>query len=249
MRPSPAGKDHPRGQADQGEGHPCARPAGRPGGFKQPPDQSVRRGATHRGAGQLLRLLRLHDLSSGDCVGIGAVLQLGRGALARFRHATSAVAGRPSRAELLGCRLRTRAGTAVRGACGIQLNFRRGGESQCLGPSRDAPTVSGPWSLSPPLRRTGPVRSRLHAWVGRRGVHDSSFPRSPYSPEKRIQHVCTPRAATQPECGQGCPSRSTARRSAGPSGRPRARGPSSRCPSGRELWAEAAEPRQAPTLP
>jgi hypothetical protein len=38
---------------------------------------------------------------------------------------------------------------------------------------------------------------------------------------------------------------------AGPSGRPRARGPSCGCPvrpCGSELWAEAAEPRQAPTL-
>jgi hypothetical protein len=41
------------------------RPAGRGsrGGLKQPSDQSVRGGATHRGVGQLWRLLLLHDLS------------------------------------------------------------------------------------------------------------------------------------------------------------------------------------------
>lgn len=39
------------------------------------------------------------------------------------------------------------------------------------------------------------------------------FLRSPYSPEKRIQDVCTPRTATQSRCGQGRLPRSTARRS------------------------------------
>lgn len=53
------------GQVDQGEGHPRTRSAGRGsrGGLKQPSDRSVGGGATHRGAGQLRRLLPLHDLS------------------------------------------------------------------------------------------------------------------------------------------------------------------------------------------
>lgn len=143
----------------------------------------------------------------GGCLGTGAVLQLGRGALACFRHATYAGAGRPSRAGPRGCRPRTRAGTAVRKGCGgIRLRLRR---------RRRKPT---PWPFPPradgsralvtlapaPSNRPSPqLTSCMNGPAGRVRLFLS---RSPYNPEKGIHHVSTRRTAIRPKCRHGRPS-------------------------------------------
>lgn len=100
---------------------------------------------TSPGAGQVLRPLRLHNLSSGDCDGTGAVLRLGRGALTCSRHAASG-SGRPATP-------RRAPSSAARVHGGVRLSGGgrhaprpppRGGRTRRPGPSRGAPTASGP---------------------------------------------------------------------------------------------------------
>ncbi len=203
----------PRGRADQGENHPGARPAG-PGAGSSSHPIDLPAVVPH-----IAGLLRLHNLSSGgDRVGIGAVLQLGRGALARFRHATSAVAGRPPHAEPLGCRPLARAGTAARGpAAHISQRPPEEAKAGALVLPATRRRFPGPGHSRP--RSGEPAESAadfMHEWADR-ACTTLLFLRSPYSAEKRIQPVCTPRTATQPRYGQGRPPRSTAQHSHRPS--------------------------------
>jgi hypothetical protein len=114
-------------------------------------------------AGEVLQLLRLHSCRQGTASAPGAVLRLGRGALARSPHtAAPAVAGRRRRA--LGRWLRVWVGTAVSGPAAFSQPPPGGGRSRRKGPARGAP--DGSRGADRPHRRpprTGPVLSRALA--------------------------------------------------------------------------------------